>query len=68
MYNKMDKNTDKGMNPSALAMMICNAVAAGRSTLVAAPLYMKLAVFAQTIFPSIYGVFMTNKAKKAKKT
>lgn len=66
IYNKMDKNTDKGMNPFALALMICDAVSTRRSTLVAAPLYMKFAILMQTMFPSVFGVFMNNKAKKAK--
>lgn len=60
----MDANTKKGMDPNRLAEMIAEAVSCRRGNLIVAPLYMKLTVVLQYLFPSVITSIMERKARK----
>ena len=62
----MDKTTSKGMEPSTLALKISQAVSNGDEDLVISPLYMKITILLQNLFPTLISFIMKKKAIKAK--
>lgn len=66
LYNKMDSTTSKGMDPKVLAKEICRSIERREGILIVAPLYMKLVIVLQYIFPSIVAKIMIRKARKAR--
>ena len=63
-YAKMDDNTAKGMEPSALAADILAAVAAGDHEVMACDLKTKAAVLARALLPGPLAAYMVSRAKK----
>ena len=66
LYNKMDTTTSKGMDPRVLAKKICDSVVRREGILIVAPLYMKLVIVLQYVFPSLVARMMIKKAQKAR--
>ena len=66
LYNKMDSTTSEGMDPRVLAKKICRSIKRREGILIVAPLYMKLVIVLQYIFPSIVAKMMIRKAQKAR--
>ena len=63
-YNQMDASTEKGMSPEKLALQIQKAVVRGEGNLVVAPLYMKVVVILQYLFPRLVSSIMVRRARK----
>ena len=63
---EMDSTTSKGMDPRVLAKEICRSIERREGILIVAPLYMKLAIVLQYIFPSIVAKMMIWKAQNAR--
>lgn len=66
LYNKMDSTTSKGMDPKVLAKEICRSIERREGILIVAPLYMKLVIILQYIFPPIVAKMMIRKAQNAR--
>lgn len=62
----MDSTTSEGMDPRVLAKKICRSIKRREGILIVAPLYMKLVIVLQYIFPSIVAKMMIRKAQKAR--
>ena len=62
----MDTTTNKGMEPSDLALKISQAVLNGDENLVISPFYMKATILLQHLFPTLISSIMKKKAIKAK--
>lgn len=62
----MDTTTNKGMEPSDLALKISQAVLNGDEDLVISPFYMKATILLQHLFPTLISSIMKKKAIKAK--
>ncbi|XP_053200940.1 dehydrogenase/reductase SDR family member 7B-like [Panonychus citri] len=64
LYNKMDETTASGMDPNVVADEIALAIYQQRKELIMSPLSHKLAIILRYMFPSLFFILMSKRAKK----